>query len=658
MRMTWSTVLTKILPSPTAPVFAACCTASRVASSRPSSTTTSSFSLGRKSTTYSAPRYNSVCPFWRPKPRTSLTVMPLTPAAVRASRTSSSLYGRMMQLISFMHVSRGWRRDGDSPRAAGAGSERFAQGQHAGGTTDEMAVGVGVGGAFGIGVVVTERNRIAMAEGPGHTKFPVRVGSARRVRDVLVTRMRVEGPAGAELDIPGQVEVAAVPAVGEAEQVGERVRILQRQRLVRQRDIAFGGVRPGEAGGIVAGVVVLVQPDVVTPVAAEAAAIAAVEIDLDAAGKRRRRDRGIRQPADVAAPCADVPATGMVVLDARLHRRLLIGLGKTAEQVVVDHRHAAAGTAGGFRRRRGPASQHGQHGQHGHTGTHSPHRPSLHRSAPSFHGGAGSIDAFPCAWHQAPEQRRDALLCLVHSKCRAGGEKAVLPHRSNNAGEGFEGDLPQAGDVQAPSRCNGARYSVPPLLAPVRATSRGICAAPRFAAARANRLVKSHVNCAASRSRRPGQSRSSIRNHPVTDLLHVILLGIIEGITEFLPISSTGHLLIAEKFGLGARSDLFNIGIQAGAILAVTLIYWKRIWQLLTQWRVPANRDYLLKLVVAFLITAVLGFIAVKLGFTLPETVTPVAWALVIGGVWMIAAERLAARQPDRTEVTWKVAIL
>lgn len=145
---------------------------------------------------------------------------------------------------------------------------------------------------------------------------------------------------------------------------------------------------------------------------------------------------------------------------------------------------------------------------------------------------------------------------------------------------------------------------------------------------------------------------------PVTDLLHVILLGIIEGITEFLPISSTGHLLIAEKFGLGARSDLFNIGIQAGAILAVTLIYWKRIWQLLTQWREPANRDYLLKLVVAFAITAVLGFVAVKLGFKLPETVTPIAWALVIGGFWMIAAERLAARQPERSAVTWKVAIL
>ena len=60
----------------------------------------------------------------------------------------------------------------------------------------------------------------------------------------------------------------------------------------------------------------------------------------------------------------------------------------------------------------------------------------------------------------------------------------------------------------------------------------------------------------------------------------------------------------------------------------------------------------------AFLITAVLGLVAVKLGFKLPETVTPVAWALVIGGFWMIAAERLAARQPDRSEVTWRVAIL
>lgn len=146
--------------------------------------------------------------------------------------------------------------------------------------------------------------------------------------------------------------------------------------------------------------------------------------------------------------------------------------------------------------------------------------------------------------------------------------------------------------------------------------------------------------------------------HHVIDLLRVILLGIIEGITEFLPISSTGHLLIAEKLGLGARSDLFNVGIQAGAILAVTLIYWKRIWQLLTQWRDPASRDYLAKLVVAFLITAVLGLIAVKMGFKLPETVTPVAWALVIGGMWMLGAEQLAALRPPSSTITWPVAIL
>ena len=165
---------------------------------------------------------------------------------------------------------------------------------------------------------------------------------------------------------------------------------------------------------------------------------------------------------------------------------------------------------------------------------------------------------------------------------------------------------------------------------------------------------------------------SSIRQAPTTaytycalawaesmhDLINVVILGIIEGVTEFLPISSTGHLLIAEKLGLGARSDLFNIGIQAGAILAVTLIYRSRIWQLLTQWRVPANRDYLFKLAVAFGITAVLGLIAVKHGFKLPEEVKPIAWALLIGGIWIIAAEQLAARQPDRTTVTWPVAIL
>jgi len=144
----------------------------------------------------------------------------------------------------------------------------------------------------------------------------------------------------------------------------------------------------------------------------------------------------------------------------------------------------------------------------------------------------------------------------------------------------------------------------------------------------------------------------------MTDVLQVILLGVIEGITEFLPISSTGHLLIAEKLGLGQRSDVFNVVIQAGAILAVTAIYWQRLWSLATGLGNPQNRDYALKLMVAFLITGVLGLVVTKLGFKLPETVTPIAWALIIGGFWIIGAESLTANRPDRAKITWPVAIV
>jgi undecaprenyl-diphosphatase len=143
----------------------------------------------------------------------------------------------------------------------------------------------------------------------------------------------------------------------------------------------------------------------------------------------------------------------------------------------------------------------------------------------------------------------------------------------------------------------------------------------------------------------------------MSDLIRVVLLGLIEGITEFLPISSTGHLLIAEHW-LGARSDVFNVVIQAGAILAVTLLYRQRLWQLATGLGQRENRDYALKLLLAFLITAVLGFIVTKLGFKLPEKITPVAWALLIGGVWMIAAEYFAAKRADDARVSWLVAML
>jgi undecaprenyl-diphosphatase len=141
------------------------------------------------------------------------------------------------------------------------------------------------------------------------------------------------------------------------------------------------------------------------------------------------------------------------------------------------------------------------------------------------------------------------------------------------------------------------------------------------------------------------------------EFLDVILLGLIEGITEFLPISSTGHLLIAEHW-LGARSDTFNVVIQAGAILAVTLLYRQRLWQLATGLGRPEARAYVLKLAAAFLITAALGFAATRAGLKLPETIAPVAWALLLGGVWMIGAEVVAARRADSAQVTWTVAIL
>ena len=158
----------------------------------------------------------------------------------------------------------------------------------------------------------------------------------------------------------------------------------------------------------------------------------------------------------------------------------------------------------------------------------------------------------------------------------------------------------------------------------------------------------------------------------MTDFLAALLLGIIEGITEFLPISSTGHLLIAEQ-GLGHRSDLFNISIQAGAILAVVLIYRERLVQLAHAFLRPGKatvgevhgqppRDYAWKLLVSFGVTAILGLLVKALGWELPSDIEPIAWALIIGGFWMVAAEQLAARRAatlgERSTISWTTAIL
>lgn len=141
------------------------------------------------------------------------------------------------------------------------------------------------------------------------------------------------------------------------------------------------------------------------------------------------------------------------------------------------------------------------------------------------------------------------------------------------------------------------------------------------------------------------------------NIIEVLLLGVVEGITEFLPISSTGHLLIAEHW-LGRRSDLFNIAIQAGAILAVVVIYWRRLLELSLGLLQPANRDYALKLGAAFGLTCVGGLIAKTLGLELPETIAPVAWALIIGGLAIFLIEWKVARQRESAALTWTVAIV
>src|SRR5487761_1157663 len=105
MRTASSIEETKTLPSPILPELAAARITSTICSARASCANISSFSLGRKSTVYSAPRYTSVWPFWRPWPLTSETVIPSTPMLMSASFTASSLLGWMIASIFFMMIS-------------------------------------------------------------------------------------------------------------------------------------------------------------------------------------------------------------------------------------------------------------------------------------------------------------------------------------------------------------------------------------------------------------------------------------------------------------------------------------------------------------------------------------------------------------------------
>jgi undecaprenyl-diphosphatase len=131
----------------------------------------------------------------------------------------------------------------------------------------------------------------------------------------------------------------------------------------------------------------------------------------------------------------------------------------------------------------------------------------------------------------------------------------------------------------------------------------------------------------------------------MSELLVAILLGIVEGITEFLPVSSTGHLILAsELMGYDAATwAMFNVVIQLGAILAVVVLYWRTFWAVASGLikRDPASWRFLRNLVIAFIPAAVIGLaLHSRIEELLGEPMV-VAWALVLGGVAILVVERL-----------------
>ncbi len=129
-------------------------------------------------------------------------------------------------------------------------------------------------------------------------------------------------------------------------------------------------------------------------------------------------------------------------------------------------------------------------------------------------------------------------------------------------------------------------------------------------------------------------------------LLLVIILGIVEGLTEYLPVSSTGHLILAtELMGFDAgRWALFNIAIQPGAILAIVVLYWRTFRDVLVGLfqRSPSAFAFVRNLGIAFAPAVVLGLALGDYIELLLENAVVVAWALIIGGFAILAVEKLA----------------
>ena len=143
----------------------------------------------------------------------------------------------------------------------------------------------------------------------------------------------------------------------------------------------------------------------------------------------------------------------------------------------------------------------------------------------------------------------------------------------------------------------------------------------------------------------------------MNNIVVTTVAGVVEGITEFLPVSSTGHLLLTEKLMGTQLSDLFNIVIQSGAVLAVLPLFRERLSQFIFRWREKATQLYMAQIALAFIITGIGGFLLKKGGLKLPETEFPIAMALLIGGVGFVAIEMWLKGKVQVGEVTWKVAV-
>ncbi|SEQ63112.1 Undecaprenyl-diphosphatase [Faunimonas pinastri] len=128
------------------------------------------------------------------------------------------------------------------------------------------------------------------------------------------------------------------------------------------------------------------------------------------------------------------------------------------------------------------------------------------------------------------------------------------------------------------------------------------------------------------------------------DIIQAIILGLVEGLTEFIPVSSTAHLLLVRQFlGFQGGGPAFDVLIQLGAILAILLVYFERLWRVVVQLPTnPAARRFVLSILIGFLPAAILGMLTHNFIETvLFNATTVICLALIIGGVALLLLDRL-----------------